>query len=200
MRRFLKRCCVVSIVVICLFLNGCEKPEEDTFQEVSLENPEEKGISGEENSGETDSAETMGEKIFVHVCGEVNCPGVYELEAGSRIFEAINLAGGITKKAASDSINQAEVLMDGQQIYVPSKEETENQKNGLGSVDDGKVNINRASKEELMTLSGIGEAKADAIIRYRQEKGNFDAIEEIMEIEGIKEGVFRKIQDQITVS
>ena len=195
MRRFLKRCCIVSIVMFCLFLDGCEKTEEDAFQEVSLEDTEKEGISGEENSGET-----VEEKIFIHVCGEVNCPGVYELEAGSRIFEAIDMAGGITKKAAADSINQAEVLKDGQRIYVPSKEETENQKNGLGAVSDGKVNINRASKEELMTLPGIGEAKADAIIRYRQEKGNFDSIEEIMEIEGIKEGVFRKIQDQITVS
>ena len=195
MRSFLKKCCIVSIAVLCMCLSGCEKSEEDAFQEVLLEEAEEEGISGEEDSGEA-----VEEKIFIHVCGEVNCPGVYELTMGSRIFEAINMAGGITKKAAADSINQAEILTDGQQIYVPSKEEAEKQGNGSGAASDGKVNINRASKEELMTLSGIGEAKADAIIRYRQENGNFDSIEDIMEIEGIKEGVFRKIQDQITVS
>lgn len=195
MRRFLARCCIVSIVVLGVFLPGCEKQEEAGFQEVSLEELDEEGISAEQKLSEAGP-----EKIFVHVCGEVKRPGVYELYAGSRIFEAIKEAGGITKAAAETSINQAEMLSDGQQLYVPSKEEIENQKNGTGMTGDGKVNINKASKEELMTLTGIGEAKADAIIRYREEKGNFDSIEDIMEIEGIKEGVFRKIQDRITVS
>lgn len=195
-RRF-KIWCMVLIVVLAVFLSGCEKAaEEDGFQEVLTEEMDEEGTSG--ISGKNESL--TNECIYVHVCGEVESPGVYELSSGSRIFEAIEAAGGVTKKASEEAVNQAEILKDGQQLYIPSQEELENQYSETGAAADGKVNINRASKEELMTLPGIGEAKADAIIRYRQEKGTFDSIENIMEIEGIKEGVFRKIQDQITVS
>ena len=120
------------------------------------------------------------------------------------------MAGGMTKKAAAEAVNQAGRLTDGQQIYVPSKDE---QASGVGSVDGqqasgsteaggadgGKVNLNTASKEELMTLSGIGEVKADAMVRYREEHGSFQSVEDVKKIEGIKDGVFNKIKDQITV-
>ena len=196
MHRILKICCVISIVVFSIVLSGCEKSEDTGFQEISLEELDEEGISGA-----NEEMENQNElKIFVHVCGEVKTPGVYELEAGSRIFEAIEAADGMTKAAAEDSVNQAEILVDGQQLYVPSKEEVQKENDKNSETDDGRVNINKASKDELMTLAGIGEAKADAIIRYREENGAFKSIEEIMEIEGIKEGIFRKIEDQITVS
>ena len=182
------------VFVFLVLLSGCREQEETSFQEITLEEPDEKGTSGEVESKDTET-----KRIFVHICGEVNVPGVYELEAGSRVFEAIEAAGGMTEQASQDYINQAEELLDGQQICVLSKEEAvkvekETVTNG------GKVNINKASKEELMELSGIGETKADAIIRHRKEHGNFKSIEEIMEIEGIKEGVFRKIENQITTS
>ena len=194
MRRILKLYGVIFTVVFCVFLSGCGEEEEASFQEIAIEELDEKGTSGEIKANVTEC-----KKIFVHVCGQVKNPGVYELEEGSRVFEVIEAAGGMTKQAA-DSINQAEVLLDGQQLYVLSKDEVLKSNDGKAEVSDGKVNINRASKEELMELSGIGEAKADAIIRHREERGNFNSIEEIMEIEGIKEGVFRKIEDQITVS
>mgnify|MGYP003298593930 CR=1 FL=1 len=196
MHRILKICCVISIVVFGGLLSGCEKSEEAEFQDISLEELDVEGTSraNEEIENPDES------KIFVHVCGEVKIPGVYELEAGNRIFEAIEAAGGMTKAAAGDSVNQAEILIDGQQLYVPSKEEIQKQNDKTSVTDKGKVNINKASKDELMTLAGIGEAKANAIIRYREENGAFKSIEEIMEIEGIKEGIFRKIEDQITVS
>ena len=197
MHRILKICCIVSIVVFGALLSGCEKEEDIGFQEVTLEELDEKGTSGEEKEV---SENENSEKIYVHICGEVNNPGVYELDAGSRIFEAVGAAGGMTKAAAEDSVNQAEVLTDGQQVYLPSLEEVQNQMQETAAAESGKVNINKASKEELMTLPGIGESKADAIIRYREECGNFDSIEGIMEIEGIKEGVFRKIEERITVS
>ena len=129
-------------------------------------------------------------------------PGVYEMEAGSRIYEALELAGGMTEDAVENSMNQAEILSDGQQLYVMSEAEMKEEKMIAEeeAIEDGKVNINRASREELMTLPGIGESKADAIIRYREETGTFNSIEEIMKIEGIKEGVFRKIEDRITIS
>lgn len=199
MRRIIKLGCIVLIIVFGSMMSGCEKSGGADFQEVVLEELDEEGTSGEEKIV-SDNAGDREKKMYIHVCGEVETPGVYELNAGSRIFEAIEAAGGMTKTAAENSINQAEFLVDGQQVYIPSEEEVRNQNNETMMMDTGKMNINEASKEELMTLSGIGESKADAIIRYREANGNFKSIEEIMEIEGIKEGVFRKIEDQITVS
>lgn len=165
--------------------------------------------------------------IYVDVCGQVKNPGVYKLTSDSRVYEAVEKAGGMTKKAAASSVNQAERLSDGQQIYVPSKDEQMQGQGdqqaakdagaaktgssgaagtggsagagGSGTANGGKVNLNTASKEELMALSGIGEVKADAMIRYREEHGGFQSVEDVKKIEGIKDGVFNKIKDQITV-
>lgn len=194
MRRIFNCYCTVLIVVCSILVSGCNKTEEAAFQEISFEEVDEEGTSEGEEMNE--AAET----IFVHVCGEVNHPGVYELDAESRVYKALEAAGGMTKAAAEEALNQAEILSDGQQLYVPSEAECMKQSAQTGTSDDGKININKASKEELMTLSGIGESKADAIIRYREENGNFKSIEEIMEIEGIKEGVFHKIEEGITAS
>ena len=160
-----------------------EKAERKKAEKIVEENPERK-------------------KVFVYVCGEVQASGVYELEQDSRVFEAIAKAGGLTENAAAEAVNQARVVVDGEQIYVPSLDEVK----GAGVVsevtertDDGKININTAEKEELMTLTGVGEAKAQSIIAYREEHGGFQSIEELMQIEGIKEGVFNKIKEDITI-
>ena len=166
--------------------------------------------AGEENG----APETT---CYVYVCGAVNAPGVYELPAGSRVYEAIAIAGGMTGEADGRSLNQAAQVADGQQITVYTREETEKlQKNGssaamagqagesggnLSSGESGKakVNINTAGREELMTLHGIGAARADAILAYREEHGTFSRIEDIMNVEGIKEKAFAKIRDDIVV-
>ena len=149
--------------------------------------------------------------IFIHVCGEVAAPGVYEMERGSRIYEAVEAAGGLTDAAAADVLNLAQVLEDGQQVRVPDQEEKERleeQGGALSFVTGGrpeqeapaaKVNLNTATKEQLMTLSGIGEARAEAILAYRQESGGFRTPEDIMKVSGIKEAAFQKIKDEITV-
>lgn len=175
-------------------MTGCASREEKSsaLQEVYVSEEEETFLEEETDIQPEES-------IYVHVCGEVNSPGVYELPTGSRVYAAIEAAGGITEKAAA-SLNQAEKLSDGQQIYVPSGEEAESRAwygQGADEADDGKVNLNTAAKEELMTLSGIGEVKAEAIIRYREENGGFSSIEELKEIEGIKDGVFNKVKDKI---
>lgn len=182
---------ILVFLMGAVLLAGCGK-EEISFQEVTAEELDEKGVSGESTEAE--------EMIYVHVCGQVANPGVYKLSKGSRVYEAIEAAGGLRKEAASEFLNQAQILEDGQQLAVPSKEELKNQEMSGGIGADGKVNLNKATKEELMTLPGIGEAKADAIIRYRDEQGGFQSIEELMEIEGIKEGVFEKVKHQITAS
>lgn len=154
---------------------------------------------------------------YVYVCGAVNAPGVYELPEGSRVYEAIAMAGGMTGEADGRSLNQAAEVSDGQQITVYTREEAaEFQKNGSGDGTAGqaagsegnlsagepekaKVNINTAGREELMTLHGIGAARADAILAYREQHGAFSRIEDIMNVEGIKEKAFAKIRDDIVV-
>ena len=145
--------------------------------------------------------------VTVYVCGAVNSPGVYTLDAGLRIVDAIDAACGFTEDADDCYVNLATRLEDGQRIYIPTREETagslENLMNddtaGGGSQGSGKVNINLADEAALMTLPGIGEAKAALIIKYRNENGRFESVEDIMKIKGIKEGMFNKIKDMICI-
>ena len=152
---------------------------------------------------EAKQEEIVKKEIYVHICGEIINAGVYCLEEGSRIADLIELAGGFTKKADLNYTNQAQKLNDGEKIYIPSKEEVSKSevldKSTVSSSSADKININTADKSVLMTLSGIGESKAEAIIRYREEHGGFSSIEQLKEIEGIKDGVFNKIKDKIVV-
>jgi competence protein ComEA len=157
-----------------------------------------------ESKGNQNENESM---LYVHVCGAVKKPDVYEVKSGTRIVEVIKLAGGLTQEAAGDYVNQAAEISDGQQIYIPSKDEVIGNNIKEYSPDlSGKntnlkklVNINSASMEELMTLTGIGESKAKSIIDYRQKNGGFKNIEDIKNIAGIKDSVFNKICDMITI-
>lgn len=174
-----------------------------------------------DNTEKTENIETNDSQSFVvYVSGYVNNPGVYELSAGSRVIDAIDAAGGYSKEAYDNYLNLASLIADGQMIYVPSEEEVSqgnvesiagnggtsgisvngnggnSGSNGTGN-SGGLVNINSASKEELMTLPGIGESKADKIIAYREENGRFSTPEGIMEISGIKDGLYNKIKDKI---
>lgn len=200
---------------------------EESFQwEEASETQETEGtehtVSGEKQTGyETEEAkegtpESSGENCYVYICGQVMNPGVYQLEAGQRIFEAVELAGGFSEKARPEYLNLAEPVFDGMKIFVPDETQTSDvpwngQPGGAatgqvsGGADSGehvlksKVNINSASKEELMTLTGIGESRAEDIIRYRREEGAFSRIEDIMKVPGIKEASFQKLKDQIEV-
>lgn len=149
---------------------------------------------------------------YVYVCGAVKEPGVYALEAGDRIYQAVQAAGGLTEEADFSSVNQAEKVSDGQMIKILTEEEAGALGETPASVEggtavseqtetepDGRININLASAEELMTLPGIGRAKADSMISYRENNGGFSSIEEIMQVEGIKEGVFNRLKDSIKV-
>lgn len=167
--------------------------------------------TGEDRTLITESPEmkeTLKDLIYVYVCGQVRTPGVYSLDEGSRLFEAVDLAGGILPEGDLTRINLAAVLADGQKIYIPSAAEAETMQAAeefseepekVGDVSRQRVNINRASKETLMTLPGIGEAKADAILAYRQAEGDFESPEALMNVPGIKEGVFAKIKDRISI-
>ncbi len=153
---------------------------------------------------------------YVHICGAVNSPGVYELEEGSRVFQAVEEAGGFAEDACQGYLNLALEVTDGMKIVVPTEAEvTESagtkdgwpgiyRADGFGAgssgvSSDGKVNLNTATKEELMTLKGIGEARAEDILRYRREQGPFSSIEDIKKVSGIKDAAFQRIKDDITV-
>ena len=144
------------------------------------------GAGGMEDSGE----------CTVYICGAVKHPGVYSFPIGARVCDAVKAAGGLKKKALSDAVNQARKIMDGEQITIPFK----TTKRSLTSSEHSElVNINQAGAQELMTLTGIGESKAQMIIDYREENGPFTCIEDIMKISGIKEGVYNQIKENITV-
>lgn len=154
----------------------------------------------------TETEEPDGAKeektCLVYVCGAVVSPGVYELDDGSRIYEAVELAGGFMEEAAEDALNLAESVTDGQMIRIPTEEEQEaagRQGAEADSAADGKLDLNRADVAALMELPGIGQSKAEAIVGYREEHGSFSRTEDLMKVEGIKEGVFDKIKDRIKV-
>lgn len=150
------------------------------------------------------------EMVQVYICGAVAAPGVYTLPGGSRVVQAVEAAGGFLPDAEEKILNLARKIEDGEQITVWTREEAEKmgstealQSNTGGGTEpdsgSGKVNLNTAGKEELMTLSGIGESRAEAIIAYREANGPFGSVEEIMNIEGIKEKMFEKIRGSIEV-
>lgn len=204
-RRYLMIC--VCMMMLCF--TGCGKDKDEIIfdaasnEMVKVEDTLTKAENGAEDENMEASGRTAEEQICIYVCGAVVTPGVYEFIPGARVAEAIMAAGGMTEEAAETYWNQAAVLEDGQKIYVPTKEEAaeeaESQSRGQIIEQENKINLNTASKEQLMTLSGVGSSRADAIIAYRREYGGFGSIEDIMEIEGIKEGVFKKMKDKITV-
>lgn len=175
-------------------------------------------------SEEVSDKEMQQAMIYVDVCGAVANPGVFQLAAGSRVFQAIEAAGGYLPEAALTCVNRAGVLTDGQQLYILTQEEMERQgldpaemagasdgqMNGSAGTgqntgmtaqvqQDNRININTADEAQLTTLTGIGATRAQAIIAYREENGPFAAIEDIMNVQGIKEGTFAKIKDEIVV-
>ena len=181
----------VAVLILLAGLTGCRRKTavyDSAAEEITTEAAE------TETTGEEKAA-----SIWVYVCGEVRDPGVYELPEGSRITDAVEAAGGMTGDAAETYLNLAETLSDGQKIEVPSVEMAEALEEAAAQDTSGLVDLNRATEAELMTLSGIGESKAKEIIRYRESRGGFQKPEDLMNIPGIKEGVFHKIRDQITV-
>jgi len=176
------------------------------------EQAEDENISAPENNTPEDRRDVGNSEksgIYVYICGEVINPGVYELSGDSRIYEAVDAAGGFTENAARECVNLASKVSDGMQITIYNREEAASLQADSASVGgnagksgtsgSGLVNLNTATKEELMTLKGIGESKAEDIIRYREKSGGFKKIEDIMKISGIKENGFQKIKDSITV-
>jgi len=168
-----------------------EKDSIDMEQTISLEEKE------------TEQSEDEGSLIVIDVKGAVQYPGVYEVAENARVFEAIQKAGGMNGKADELAVNLASPLQDGMVVYIPFKGETKENPfinpNVMEDPAQQKVNINLATSDELQTLSGIGPSKAEAIIAYREEKGPFTKIEDLLEVTGIGEKSLEKIREKITI-
>lgn len=144
-----------------------------------------------------ESSEEKLSCIYVDIDGAVKNPGVYEFTSGDRVIDAIEKAGGLKEDAYTMNLNKARKLVDGEKIYI--FEVGENTPQDLyNDGNEGKININTASKENLMSLPGIGEVYAQRIIDYRSVK-IFSSIEEIKEVQGIGDKIFEKIKESITV-
>ena len=198
-----------------LFTAGCAGQNNTTYSlKGELPLAEEDATESGAPAGETANAaaeirNTDSDTVLVHICGEVQTPGVYELTADSRICDVLLLAGGFTADADTEAVNMAAGIEDGMQIVIPTEtdrtqEMTGNSSDRTGETAAGKtesqlVNINTADKETLMSLPGIGAGKAEAVIAYREAGGVFNDIKDIMLVDGIKEGVYAKIKDKICV-
>lgn len=228
MRKRMKAASIMLSIVISFSLLGCGEKESAYFLEEAVSASEEKNGAAakmqdtktQEEGQPFDQGVPDGESVamqeteegtfFVYVCGAVQNPGVYELGEGSRIFEAISLAGGFCEDACEEYVNQAQEIADAMKIYIPTREEMESgdfhgAEGNTGMEAQAQkeasslININTADKEGLQCLPGIGESRAEAIIEYRESMGRFTKIEDIMQVSGIKEGAFQKIKDRICV-
>lgn len=194
---------IIGIVIGLIWLNlRPRRPimqEESSISSSRLAEP----ISSQQSS--------KPDKIYVDLKGAVKHPGVYALNQGSRVFDLLEMAGGLTEEAAERTLNQAQLLVDQQTLYVPTMEEWEAeshgpQANGTGSQaplvsspssNSGKVNINQADLAQLETLPGIGAKKAQAIIDYRTANGSFHSLEDLGKVKGIGPKMLEKLKDLV---
>ena len=200
------------VVLMCMFTSACGQ-KVMTYIDGDGVDLECSDLGGEEDIGDgTDALSTGSDTdeeykqpatICVHVCGAVINEGVYELEEGKRVADAVRLAGGMSEDACTEAVNLAQKLEDAMQIYIPTTEEIKNNDGGsryqAGNIDaaDGKIDINSADIAQLKTLTGIGDAKAKSIIEYRECNGKFSCTEDVKKVSGIGESIYAKIKDEI---
>ena len=198
-----KACVMSAAVILCGLLYSCGQDAQEKLVYVDDKGIQPAGAEEQESASNHAAKESAAQPVYVYVCGCVQSPGVYETCEGARIYTLIEMAGGFTDEAAGWLVSMAETVCDGQTLYVPSKEQAES-----GAVlvpgkqqtqTSSKVNINSATKEQLMTLAGIGESRAEDIISYRSKNGGFKTIEDIMNVSGIKEAAYEKIKEDICV-
>lgn len=196
---------IVAIIGIAYYSYVSSKEEN-----LNVSDTNELQVENQSNEIDEEEAENKESKIKVHISGAVKNEGVYELEEDARIIDAIEKAGGTLEIADMKNVNLASKLEDGMKIYIPKQGEvvtSSNQEVGeniaLGNTSKesakGKININKASKEELDTLPGIGESTAEKIINYRKEHKSFKSIEELKEVKGIGDAKFEEIKDLVDI-
>lgn len=197
----------VIAAVLVFGLNGEKEPvpEENAQKQENLYEEEAKGET-EENSDyeyEDDQVNSEAEpEMYVDISGCVKKPGIYKIRRNTRLFEVIELAGGLTKDADYNGFNQAERIEDGDKIIIPGKGDEDGEtmpSQGTSSASGGKININTADSMALQEIPGVGPSTAEKIISYREENGRFHKKEDLMNISGIGEKTFEKMEDKITL-
>ena len=215
---FIKKYGVFLLIIFAAILffiinNWRDSNEIEVSDEPLLETDERTPMQKSREGDDEEENERRNEQttmIFIDVKGAVRKPGVYELPSSSRVFEAIEKAGGMNDQADGNRVNLARKLTDGMVVYVPKLGEKidenalmdESGANANASQrpqEKEKININTATKEELQNLTGIGPAKAEAIIAHREENGPFQKEEDLLEVTGIGEKTFEKIKNEISV-
>lgn len=200
---------IVGICMAFLLIAGFlfVKQQKDTSGAASEAFVSPEAESTKEISKRSEKASDVPVECAVYISGAVKKPGLYRYHGTARVYDAIHAVGGFRKNAARDSVNLARILSDGEQICVLTKKQAAKEKaSGREAASQKKetentlVDINKASVEELLTLPGIGQAKAELIIAYRTKEGLFAKKEDLMKISGIKEGVYNKIKDLITIT
>lgn len=191
MRKYLDKILIIIAVIIVII--GVKINNKENKLEIVQEDPIE--------LKDTEEQEPISVETFMaYISGEVLNPGVYEFNDGDRVVNLVEKAGGFTENA-NININLSLKLTDEMHVYIPNNDEKiENISLDIGNIkeDNGLININTASKEELTTLSGIGEKKAEDIIKYREQQ-KFEKIEDLMNISGIGEKTFEKLKESITI-
>ncbi len=185
---------VIILIIISIYV--LTKIDEYNYEE----NNYEEYFAEEENIIKEEAKKV----IVVHIIGEINKPGIVELEEGARVIDAIKKAGGTTEKADLAQINLAYILKDGQKIYIPNTEDNDkkieyNTANIENNIKEEKININTADEDELQRLPGVGASTAAKIIKYREENGSFRRIEDIQNVKGIGEAKYNDLKEQIEV-
>jgi competence protein ComEA len=191
--------------------SGSAEPGESAGQAAEQDSAQseeaEAGQPRENAAASSGSAAPQPSAAQVYICGCVAAPGVYSLPAGARVNDALAAAGGFTEAADTAAVNLAAEVTDGQMIYIPSVSESSPHAGGVSSsanpaasASAAQVAINSATAEELMTLPGIGEAKAAAIVAYREANGPFTQLTDLMKVPGIKEGLYNQVKDRIRLN
>lgn len=202
--------CGIVLLGIAVFLLVIQQEKED--KELLIETLSTTEVTVDTKK-EQENNESKSTKIYVDISGAVKQPGVYQLPEGSRLFDLLKQAGGLTEDAAIQTVNQAMIIQDQQKIIILTQNQgqsldTENINNNghleeksdeKSSKEAGKININQADLTQLQQLSGIGEKKAQAIIDYRNENGSFKTIEDLAKVTGIGEKTVEKLRDSITI-
>lgn len=204
-----------KIIVICaglgLVLGGffllkpsIQAPAKETNLQTEVTTGPKDSATGKEEKSQKEETEEMvvQDLITVDVKGAVKSPGIYDLPVGSRINDAVQKAGGLTENADSKSINLAQKISDEALVYVPAKEETTSQEvhsNASNTKENKKVNLNKASLEELKQVKGLGGKRAQDIIDHRETNGKFKSVDELKKVSGIGAKTIEKLKEYVTV-
>ena len=146
----------------------------------------------------TTSETPVKQRIYVHIAGSVKHPGIYQLDSGARVYEAVLEAGGLTSKANQMSINLARVLNDGEQLVVASTSQVTNQQFSIPN-QPALISINQATETQLEDLPGVGPALAGRIVDWRTANGGFKSKEDLMNVSGIGDKLYAGVKDLVTL-